>query len=171
MEWGATQHPAGRGPGTALCPHPGEGAAASAASPASCFAALPGGAAKDACKPGTTRARKGQGHVPAARRHVRERPASGPAGAATGCSGDSSWPTRAPEPRSGSAHSPRPLLPAASQGREEMLSQGTPCTAAPPAVQRPHACPFPTSCPAAGGQATACGCRTPSPPAPVLPRC
>lgn len=45
------------------------------------------------------------------------------------------------EPRSGNACSPGALLPAASQGREEMLSQGTMCTAGPMAMQHPMQSP------------------------------
>lgn len=160
-----------------MCPHPGKDAAAlgqvssqlrsqpfppelprTRASPAGCGR----NRAKDACQ------ERG--------RHVREPAASHPGDRADAGGGGGSpqmwpwsearsaggvgtWPAPVPQQpgrcrmRSCDARSPNPLLPAASQGREGMLSQGTVRTAGPPAMQHPHACPFPASCPAAGGQA------------------
>lgn len=201
---GAAQQPAGRGPGTALCPCPGKGAAASGhvssqlrsqpfppELPRTCvsLAGRGQGRAKDMCRE----------HG----RHVRECPASPPCRGGhqllwgqSRCGRRWKQPTEvAPvggmlgwrsthmahtsaaaarevqKPRSGSACSPRPPLPTASQGREEMLSQGTMLTAGPLATQRPHACPFPASCPTVGSQAIVGSSRTPSPPVPILPHC
>lgn len=54
---------------------------------------------------------------------------------------------------------------------EEMLSKGTMCTAGPLAMQHPHVQPFPTLCPATGGQAiTKSSCMLSSP-VPVMPHC